>query len=323
MSDTQPDKVIRISKDEALSGHVEDMLKRQMSMRGDPGVTRERRRNWFYQNWFVFGIVGMLGAILAWAIIEPHFHDMPYIQGRIDSLAQMDGGAADNDTADEDSDTLMHSMTGITINDEKILITSRTKEIKSNGAYAKLGKTPLEQGETIGVYTQAFRGQDPCGEHGQVRCALPAGPISRSRQTLTRSTRISPGCNRVAGLSARRGNDRAVYRLRGWICLTYSATRTVMRRGRLGCRICWRIHQQHHREYCLYAVDATGGQPKPSRRGPDFRRLRHPVGWSLDGLVPRRHGDGIGAGDFAALQTIVNLRISRRCGRRIVRRHYF
>ena len=68
MNTDDPNNVIRISKDDALSTHVDDMLKRQMSMRGDPGVTRDHNHVWFYQNWFILGVVGMLGAIAAWAI---------------------------------------------------------------------------------------------------------------------------------------------------------------------------------------------------------------------------------------------------------------
>src|SRR5215475_10067247 len=77
---------IRITKEEATSSQVDDFLKRQMSMRGDPGVTRDRTRKWYYQSWFVFMIVGGLGAFLAWAIIEPIFDDMPYIQGPISDI---------------------------------------------------------------------------------------------------------------------------------------------------------------------------------------------------------------------------------------------
>ena len=72
MNPSDTDRVIHITREEALSEHVEDMLKRQMSLRGDPGVTRDRRRNWFYQNWFVFAIVGMLGALAAWGL-RNHF----------------------------------------------------------------------------------------------------------------------------------------------------------------------------------------------------------------------------------------------------------
>ena len=78
--------VIQISKDEAMSAHVEDLLKRQMSLRGETGITREIGRRWYYQNWFVFMLVGTVAAIAAWGILEPYFSDIPYIQGNIEKI---------------------------------------------------------------------------------------------------------------------------------------------------------------------------------------------------------------------------------------------
>ena len=64
MSTELPGAVIRITREEATSSHVDDLLKRQMSLRGEPGVTRERGRKWYYQTWLVLMIVGALGAAL-------------------------------------------------------------------------------------------------------------------------------------------------------------------------------------------------------------------------------------------------------------------
>ena len=41
MNPETADGVIRISREEATSSHVDDLLKRQMSLRGEPGVTRD------------------------------------------------------------------------------------------------------------------------------------------------------------------------------------------------------------------------------------------------------------------------------------------
>ena len=86
---SNPDGPIRITKEEATSSHVDDLLKRQMSLRGEPGVTRDRGRAWYYQTWFVLMIVGMFGAIIAWAIIEPYFSDRLYFQGTVRLCAWM------------------------------------------------------------------------------------------------------------------------------------------------------------------------------------------------------------------------------------------
>jgi hypothetical protein len=84
MTDTQgTDAPIRISATEAGSSHVDDLLRRQANMRGDTGITRDRRGTWYYQSWFTLGLAGMFAAFLAWAIIEPYFDDLPYVQGKI------------------------------------------------------------------------------------------------------------------------------------------------------------------------------------------------------------------------------------------------
>src|SRR5258707_13118451 len=87
MKPEPPDGIIRISREEATSSHVDDLLKRQMSLRGEPGVTREQGRRWYYQNWFVFMVVGTLAAVAAWAILEPIFADMLYLQGPVEEIS--------------------------------------------------------------------------------------------------------------------------------------------------------------------------------------------------------------------------------------------
>ena len=54
---------IRITPEELASEHVDDLLKRQASLRGEGGITRSSKGKWYYQNWFIFTIVGMLAAI--------------------------------------------------------------------------------------------------------------------------------------------------------------------------------------------------------------------------------------------------------------------
>ena len=81
-----PDNVIRITREEANSAHVDDLLKRQMSLEGSPQVTRGVGRRWYYQNWFVLMIVGGAAAFGAWALLEPFYDDAQYIQGTIDSI---------------------------------------------------------------------------------------------------------------------------------------------------------------------------------------------------------------------------------------------
>ena len=86
-----PSGTIRITKEEATSSHVDDMLKRQASLRGEGGIRRSGKGKWYLQNWFVFSIVGCLAAIGGWALLEPWYDDVFYIQGTITALDAMPG----------------------------------------------------------------------------------------------------------------------------------------------------------------------------------------------------------------------------------------
>jgi len=147
------DNVIRITKEETAGSHVEDLLRRQMSMRGEAGVARDRRK-WYYQNWFVFMIVGALAAIAAWAIIEPYFEDMLYVQGPI----------ADVDTQEEMPSTFsadgeymkwrVSAHARIRIGDDEIWLADDTRELRKDGTKPVVKASSLSQGQEIGVYVE-------------------------------------------------------------------------------------------------------------------------------------------------------------------------
>jgi hypothetical protein len=82
---TEGDNFIRITYEDANSEHVETLLRRQMSLRGERGITAVKPRRWFYQSWFILMIAGGLFAFGAWALIEPYFDDAIYLQGPIQS----------------------------------------------------------------------------------------------------------------------------------------------------------------------------------------------------------------------------------------------
>lgn len=153
------DGVIRITKDEALDPHVDDMLKRQMSLRGDPGVTRDRGRKWYYQNWFIFMIVGLLGAVLAWAIVEPGFDDSLYIQGPITKLDPTDKfPAVEGVELPEELNYVFYG--AVTINEQKIYLPRGMKEILPDGAKRRLDFATLQEGQNVGLYVDYEEGRD-------------------------------------------------------------------------------------------------------------------------------------------------------------------
>lgn len=156
MNTTNPDGVIRISPDDVSSSHVDDMLKRQMSMRGDPGVTRDHKRAWYYQNWFVLGVVGMLGAIAAWAMLEPVFDDYLYIQGKITAVS--DAGDVPNHSRSrgDDPELAAKSIGSVVVNGETILLLPETKEFRPDKTVDLLDPATLKEGEEAGFYVKYF-----------------------------------------------------------------------------------------------------------------------------------------------------------------------
>jgi hypothetical protein len=153
MNPNDADNLIRISQDDVASTHVDDMLKRQMSMRGDPGVSRDRNHVWYYQNWFILGVVGMFGAIVAWAILEPIFDDYLYIQGKITSVGD---SSAISHARGNDSDLQDRSTGSVIVNGETILLLPETKEIRADKSVSLLDPDSLKVGDEAGFYVEYF-----------------------------------------------------------------------------------------------------------------------------------------------------------------------
>ena len=83
---SRPVGPIRITEDEAADSHVDDLLKRQASLQGDTGISRDRSRRWYYSNWFVFALTGGLFATLSWLILEPIYSDTLHFKTAITSI---------------------------------------------------------------------------------------------------------------------------------------------------------------------------------------------------------------------------------------------
>jgi hypothetical protein len=178
------DGVIRISKEEATSSHVDDLLKRQMSLRGEPGVTRDRGRKWYYQSWLVLGCVGLLGAVLAWAILEPYFDDTIYIQGPISVIDLASEIPRDLREADETGLSRVLPMGSIIINGEKIFVLRGTKEIQRDGRKKKLDLLNLKVGEVVGAHVEYYRMGEDSLAFGRFVVRSPA-PLSKNRAEMS------------------------------------------------------------------------------------------------------------------------------------------
>src|SRR6185312_1323688 len=181
---TENPNTIRISKDEALSTHVDDMLKRQMSMRGDPGVTRDRSRAWYYQNWFVFGLVGLIGALVAWAVLEPIYSDYLYIQGTVTAATDFEDLNHAHLRTDKD-EAFLDNAGAITIKGEKILLLDTTREITKDRGALRVQPDSVHVGDEIGVYVEYFErnGDSLSAAEYIVRSPAPQSP-GKAKYTL-------------------------------------------------------------------------------------------------------------------------------------------
>lgn len=153
------DGVIRISKEEALDPHVDDMLKRQMSLRGEPGVTRDRGRKWYYQNWLIFMLVGVLGAVAAWAILEPGFDDMLYLQGAITKVDPLDKFPA-VEGVETPLEMKFVFFGSVAINGQKVYLPRGMKELRPDGTKRRLDFASLREGDVVGLYLEYEQERD-------------------------------------------------------------------------------------------------------------------------------------------------------------------
>lgn len=145
---------IQITKDEANSEHVDDLLRRQMSMRGESGVTRSTRKKWYFRSWLVLGLAGMLGAIVAWALLEPVFNDMVYVRGTITEVVPFEHVPASLIAGEREFPLAVTGTGAISINDEKIHLTSRAKVLAPDGSRPHLNVADLQVGQRVGVYVE-------------------------------------------------------------------------------------------------------------------------------------------------------------------------
>ena len=158
----EPSKdIIRITREEATGTHVDDLIKRQMSLRGESGVTRDRGRAWYYQSWFILLFIGGLAAFGAWAIMEPFFDDYTYYQGEIEKTDGSDSFLTDL-LGDQPVEPALERQLGgpagsITIRGEKIFLTMITRELADGRAKDGIEVDDLQVGQNVGVHTRVLR----------------------------------------------------------------------------------------------------------------------------------------------------------------------
>ena len=183
----RPDsEVVKITRQDVYSPHVDDLLARQKSLRGEGrGVTRRARGRWYYQNWFVFMLAGGLAAFAAWGVLEPNFNDEEYVQGTITSI---DRSAVLPRSIPVGQKWYNMPRTGdglMTLNGEHIWLLEHTRIKGADGKWALLPTNELQEGQQIGVYVEYHMapGEDIALAHFVVRDPPPQSP-SRAARTL-------------------------------------------------------------------------------------------------------------------------------------------
>ncbi|HWW60694.1 MAG TPA: FHA domain-containing protein, partial [Thermoanaerobaculia bacterium] len=152
-NETPLDAPIVITKDEANSRHVDDLIKRQMSLRGE-GIATEPRRRWYYQNWLLFMLVGAVAAFLAWAVIEPRFDDYHYTQGKVEAMNLDEVFTPPNQNPDEPSE--LYGRGHVTVRGQKIWFYPVAEQLENDRARGHFDASTLQPGQEIGLYTKYY-----------------------------------------------------------------------------------------------------------------------------------------------------------------------
>lgn len=170
MSNDPRNEPIIITLDEAKSSHVDDLLKRQAAMRGDTGVTRDRKRAWFFQSWFVFMMVGGLAALAVWGVTEPFYNDREYVEGTISQLSLKEESRGKSRRSDGEEGPTASFFIG----KQKLLAGPWTRLLR-DGKAEPLKLDSLEQLRNVGVYGEYF-GKDEDGQEFAVATFIVRDP---------------------------------------------------------------------------------------------------------------------------------------------------
>jgi len=166
-------QVIRITPEDANSSHVDDLLRRHASLRGEQGITRDRSRRWYLQNWFVFMIAGALGALAAYALLNPFFDEHLYVSGKVTAINVSPTSTIklmeDGTEVDLPPDHYIDARIGSHL----IAFAPGTRWRQSDGKYGAFNVGDLAVDQTLGVYVDYLG--DSSGEHSIARFVIP-GP---------------------------------------------------------------------------------------------------------------------------------------------------
>lgn len=145
---TENDSVIRITKDDANSRHVDDLLKRQMSLRGETGIARDRGKSMFLQSWLVLMVVGCVSAIIAWAILEPWYDDHLELKGTVESV-EVRNDVAKYRFGMRTIDTEVPTIAKLVVNGQTVWLPDGVREVKDRKVVGWLDPSAIHVGQKV------------------------------------------------------------------------------------------------------------------------------------------------------------------------------
>lgn len=151
------DGAIVITRDEANSRHVDDLLQRQKALRGEAVYAAGPERRWYFKNWLLFAVVGFIAAGGAWALLEPSFEDFFYLQGPIEAMDLDEPLILGQDQAAAEE----HGIFGqgwITIRGQKVWLFPMAEETRGTRIQGPHDPTKLSVGREVGVFTRYMQG---------------------------------------------------------------------------------------------------------------------------------------------------------------------
>lgn len=148
---------IVITRDEANSRHVDDLLQRQMALRGEAMFASVPEKRWYFRNWLLFGIVGMVAAIGAWAILEPAFQDVFYLQGKIEAL-NLEETLSPQAAEAAPVENQIYGKGWIVVRGQRIWLAPGIRRTEGTRIAGFYDPGELTAGREVGAFTQYFEG---------------------------------------------------------------------------------------------------------------------------------------------------------------------
>lgn len=142
---------IVITKDELADARIDEALQLQHKYVPPAIEPPKAKFRLIYAAWFYLMLAGALGAFLAWAIIEPHFHDVPTFTGKIEAINPTAKPFTERETAVEGS---------IKVAGVEVYLLPGVTRILEHGTNNLLPLNQLATDQVVTVYGERPRGSN-------------------------------------------------------------------------------------------------------------------------------------------------------------------